>query len=354
MIVKNESSIILDSLNSVKDLDGFIIVDTGSTDNSVELMTHFLRELNKPFKIIETDWIDFSHARNLAINETVKMFDDCWVYWQDADEYLKSVSSKEILRSVSNTYSGFYTDVKLGELQYKRLNIFNPKLFKWEGKIHEYLKSVSLKEIKDLCVEITAITNKGFSHKNKNKHKEYGDILLKSFEESQNPRDLFYAAQSYKDHYYTTKDTLFKNKAIELYMKRASLKGFLEEVYCSLLYAGDLSNSNKLELWFAAGEVCNRLEHTYRICKYLYDLGFENGVYTLLKNISVSNTYTLFIESTIYDYKIYDLMLVLAFKFKDFSMYELALNKLKTALENKSVSIEDLDRIRENVKCQIS
>ena len=48
MIVKNESHIILECLNSLyKEIDYWVIVDTGSTDNTKEIITNFFKEKNR-------------------------------------------------------------------------------------------------------------------------------------------------------------------------------------------------------------------------------------------------------------------------------------------------------------------
>jgi len=52
MIVKNESHIILECLNSVyKYIDYWVICDTGSTDNTKEIITNFFKEKGIPGEI---------------------------------------------------------------------------------------------------------------------------------------------------------------------------------------------------------------------------------------------------------------------------------------------------------------
>jgi glycosyltransferase involved in cell wall biosynthesis len=67
MIVKNESHIIERCLNSVKGIVDFIsICDTGSTDNTVQIIEQFLLKNNIPGKIHHHDWKDFGHNRTLS------------------------------------------------------------------------------------------------------------------------------------------------------------------------------------------------------------------------------------------------------------------------------------------------
>ncbi len=80
MIVRNESEHIENALNSVDDLvDEMVIVDTGSTDNTIEIARRYgVRILRKPWAN------DFSAARNQAIERST-----CdWIFWMDADDRL--------------------------------------------------------------------------------------------------------------------------------------------------------------------------------------------------------------------------------------------------------------------------
>lgn len=64
MIVKNEGKHLYDCLNSVNDVvDEIVIVDTGSTDNTLEIAKSFNA------KIFYFDWNDdFSAARNFSLS----------------------------------------------------------------------------------------------------------------------------------------------------------------------------------------------------------------------------------------------------------------------------------------------
>jgi len=82
MIVRNEEdnlSRCLKSLGSV--FDELIIVDTGSTDRTIEIAKRYTD------KVFELEWPDdFSEARNYSISKADPRAD--WIYWMDADEVL--------------------------------------------------------------------------------------------------------------------------------------------------------------------------------------------------------------------------------------------------------------------------
>src|SRR6056297_1597902 len=93
MIVKNEEKMLAECLQSVADVvDEMIIVDTGSTDKTIDIAKKYKAEIHT------FDWNgDFSAARN----ESIKYASGNWILWMDADERLNP-DSKEELRSIVN------------------------------------------------------------------------------------------------------------------------------------------------------------------------------------------------------------------------------------------------------------
>jgi glycosyltransferase involved in cell wall biosynthesis len=68
MIVKNESKIItrlFDSVSSI--IDSYCICDTGSTDNTVSLITEYFKTKNIPGKVVIEPFKNFCHNRNVAL-----------------------------------------------------------------------------------------------------------------------------------------------------------------------------------------------------------------------------------------------------------------------------------------------
>lgn len=80
MIIKNEEETIGRCLDSVKDLvDEIIIVDTGSTDKSKEIVSKYTD------KIYDFEWVDdFAKARNFSFSKATKDY----IMWLDADDVI--------------------------------------------------------------------------------------------------------------------------------------------------------------------------------------------------------------------------------------------------------------------------
>ena len=92
MITKNEAGKLRKCLSAVKDLPlEIVVVDTGSTDDSVAVAREFTD------KVFHFDWIsDFSAARNFSIEKA----SNDWILVLDTDEYVTSADMEEIYRLI--------------------------------------------------------------------------------------------------------------------------------------------------------------------------------------------------------------------------------------------------------------
>lgn len=93
MIVKNEEANLSDCLHSVGDLAGeIIIIDTGSTDRTVEIAQ------SCGARVEHFTWIDdFAAARN----ESLRYATGDWILWLDADDRLSTASVNQFKNAVA-------------------------------------------------------------------------------------------------------------------------------------------------------------------------------------------------------------------------------------------------------------
>ena len=88
MIVKNESKVILRALKSVINIiDCFVICDTGSTDNTIDIIKEFFKGSNVSGILKTSSFIDFEQSRNEALGLCSNFGD--YILLMDADMVLK-------------------------------------------------------------------------------------------------------------------------------------------------------------------------------------------------------------------------------------------------------------------------
>jgi tetratricopeptide (TPR) repeat protein len=101
MIVKNEEATLTDCLQAVADFPAeIIVVDTGSTDRTVEIARRF------GARVEHFAWIDdFAAARN----ESLKYAAGEWVFWLDADDRLSAQNLIRLKQAAASGLADVYT-----------------------------------------------------------------------------------------------------------------------------------------------------------------------------------------------------------------------------------------------------
>lgn len=96
MMVKNEEDFILGAIENVEYLvDEMVIVDTGSTDRTMELIRNFAKYARIPVKLLEHPWVDnYSIPRNFAKRHASHK----WILFMDADERFRPESIRDIMK----------------------------------------------------------------------------------------------------------------------------------------------------------------------------------------------------------------------------------------------------------------
>lgn len=141
MIVRDEERVLGDCLASVKGVFAqTIIVDTGSTDRTVEIAREHGAE------VYEIEWPDsFAGARN----ESLRHATGSWIFWMDADDTLPQSSALAILEAAVTAppdVVGFVVPVQFvetemaGATRVDHLKLFrNVPGLEFEGRIHEQI-----------------------------------------------------------------------------------------------------------------------------------------------------------------------------------------------------------------------
>ncbi len=155
MIVKNEEETLARCLNSIYDLvDEIIIVDTGSSDRTVEIAARFTE------KIYRYPWNDdFASARNESFSKA--SMDYCM--WLDADDILEPAEREKFLLlkqslppdtdMVMMKYHTSFDETGKPAFTYDRERwIRNSPEYRWVGEVHEVISPAGKILYSDIAV----------------------------------------------------------------------------------------------------------------------------------------------------------------------------------------------------------
>ena len=251
MIVKNESKVILRLLNSVLlFVDSYCICDTGSTDNTIELIENFFKENNIPGRIVKEPFRDFGYNRTFALKSCVGMPNSDYLLLLDADMVLRpntKLCPKNFRKTL--TKDAYYIFQGTDAFYYKNVRILRNDLeYSYWGVTHEYVNTTPGAQYQEIDKDLLFIDDIGDGGAKSDKFERDIRLLLKGLEENpNNDRYTFYLANSYSN--------INENeKAIEYYKKRIEIGGWHQEVWFSYYSIGKCYRSmgdmtNALHYW---------------------------------------------------------------------------------------------------------
>jgi tetratricopeptide (TPR) repeat protein len=266
MIVKNESKVITRMFDAIIDvINCYCICDTGSTDDTVDIITSYFLEKGISGKIIYYPFKNFAHNRNVALQSCKGMSD--YVLLLDADMILK-ISDKFVKTALKEDFYFLFQGNESFYYQNVRI-VKNNGLFSYSGVTHEYVnvppRSIGGKVFDKKIIFIHDIGDGGAKS---DKFKR--DIILLEqglIDEPNNTRYMFYLGNSYRD--YGDDD-----KAIETYKKQLNMNAWKQEKYCSCISIGNIyynknDKVNAAKYWLKSSEYDNeRIEGIVKAVDY--------------------------------------------------------------------------------------
>ncbi|SJM37472.1 Glycosyl transferase family 2 [Psychrobacter pasteurii] len=247
MIVKDESHIIEATLHNICQhfpITYWAICDTGSSDNTIELIEQFFQKKGIQGHIYREPWKNFSHNRNVALKQCVGKSDYVLIF--DADDHVTGEINLPNLdpKTGADSYLMQFTS-ESGAMKYlRKLIIKNDSSYSWRGVLHEFIQCNRSETVAQIQGDYAIVSGrKGNRSLDKNKYQKDAQILKDAFIEAQDsdllPRYAFYCAQSYRD-------AAMIDEAIKWYKKRIEIKaGWADERYCSYVELGLLYERKK-------------------------------------------------------------------------------------------------------------
>lgn len=421
MIVKNEKDNIVHCLNNVKHMiDCVAILDSGiSDDGTPEIIEEYCQKHKIPCKVAITKWINFAANRTVAIihaHNTVKEcipnvnLNEWYLMFMDADNraYANDGKSPFPLNKAELKFDQYFADMTSGGVMYNytwllRMN----KRWHWQKALHEFVTNYD--DIKPTSGKLPGgfvfSGRSGARSQNLFKYLDDGVVLLKSLAEGSktidldktiidpklkfipidviiykennkkfelglngmtDAREVFYAAQSFKDSGYTDFSRI-------LYKKVTKMKGWVQEKYIAYLYLysmltpqitadmDELTMTKKLikadklrktkgmrYLFTAMNLVPNRWEAPYEIIDMWRKEDKLTNAWKLISEI-VDLPYpkeALFVDQNIYEWKFYDVASLAAYYAGKKDTHK---RLLKLALKSKLIDKPNRERMEKNL-----
>ena len=314
-IVKNEEENLGKILEAVdKFADEIVVVDTGSTDKTIEIAKNFTD------KVFDFEWKDdFAAARNFSFSKA-----SCdYIMWLDADDYIfpkdikkineLKVSGKEFDVAYFQYVSGFDKNFKPTFMFERERLVKRTGGFFWEGVVHEVITPHG-KVIRE---------NIKIYHFKSDKPR--GDRNLRIYQkkvdrgEELSPRERFYYARElyYNALYEKAIDEFYKFLDDKYGWKENKIEACLNMSYC---YQAVGEKENALDILFHS--FCYDLPRAEILCeigKIYFDMDSEKSIYyyELVSKCKCDTTTGGFVINNCYDFLPYLQLCVLYYKLGD-------------------------------------
>lgn len=240
MIVKNEAKVIKRCLHAAEPFfDTFCIHDTGSNDDTMQLIKDEMKRQKKTGILAKATWSDYGRNRTQVFenaNELVKSGTHVSSYLVlDADDVI--IGNRKNLSTEGRDVAEI--EIHSGGIQYRQRRLFNTKRdWRYVGKLHEYPTPTDNDIVTTNIIEEITIEHKSDGGSWKDEKKKYNEhVDIARSQDLSDPRNQFYLAQSLRAA------SRF-HEAIKEYKKRVQMKtGWDQEAVYSMLMIARLKQT---------------------------------------------------------------------------------------------------------------
>lgn len=355
MIVKDESKIIARCLDSVRPMiDYALVVDTGSSDDTIQVIEDWLRRNSIPGEVVSEPWRGFAHARSFALARLREKTHIDYALMIDADEVLRYEPGCDVRVFKRGMNKDLYNiRCRMGSIEYDRTSVTkNTKPFFYRGVVHEFLDCGEKIETRDVVPGLfnVPVQDSARNH-DPQKYKKDAEALAEALktetDKFMQSRYTFYLAQSLRD-------AGDNGASLHWYLRRAEMGMWDQEVYISLLQAARIKeqleypHDDVVQSYMRAHEVRpERIESLHGAVSFCRRNGRCEQAYLISKHalsMPVDNS-GLFVEPWIWKFGMLDEFSISCYWTKRFSEGLEAANRLLELMPES-----DRQRIARNIE----
>ena len=329
-ITKNEEKFVQRWVDSMKEADKIVVLDTGSTDNTVNLLKElgvevFEKEI-KPWR--------FDVARNESLKLVPEDYQIC--VCTDLDEVFEVGWKEKILSNWKNdttrmkyTYNWSFNEYGKVATMYLLNKIHLRDNYQWTHPVHEVL--TPLKEEKEIICKDIVLNH--YPDRSKSRSSYLPLLELSVEEDPEDDRNMHYLGREYM--YYCKWDKCIETLNKHLKLKRATWKDerCASMRFIARSYKAKNDNKNAIEWYEKAINEAPYLREGYIELGYLYyeEKEYLKSYYYLKRALEIDKKSDSYInEEFAWNSFCYDMLSICAFNLK---LYKEALDNVKKALE---------------------
>ena len=335
IMVKNEKKRLHVTLESIRNIaNSLVVFDTGSTDNTIEILQNFSKESGIPLYLKEGVFVNFEVSRNELL-EFADSFDfiDYLILLDVNDEFRGAESFRRLLEGMDSSELNKSSAILMpqewwyGATRY----YFNVKVvrarkgWRYKGVVHEHIYCPDVEEdakprmkIEDSNICFYQDRTQDDDKTGQRFHRDKILLYEESKRDPTNSRTIFYLAQTYAclgEH----------ESAMHYFKKRLTMEGFEEEKYESYFQLGELSQVMGLP-WIETLDWYLKAYQAIPRAEPLVAISVRYGTDDRIKNLSLAYMYAalacrlpfpsqciLFIDRAIYDHKRWSLLGIYSF-----------------------------------------
>jgi glycosyltransferase involved in cell wall biosynthesis len=235
MIIKNGADTIHDTLNSyTKYVSRMIILDTGSTDNTLEILENF-KSIYPQLIVYKSPFKGFSESRNQCLDLAYDLNYTWTLMIDDSYQLLTNFNELQNVPDKVDAISIVVTKTDNVQNLSNRIIRTSSKL-RYIGDIHEYINSNLTYPVKSIRL-LDVVTPKQQSRtyeRNKND--------LKILQGKTDSRSLYYTACTLNNQY--IQGLIKWNVVVNAFMKRLEKDDYPEERFVSMIHIANLLHIN--------------------------------------------------------------------------------------------------------------